>query len=602
MITGASAKVPGLGTPFFFSVNEASCLGWFHAAQAHARGVGVVMCRPIGYEAMCAYGAYTQLAEMLAQSGFDVVRFDYPGTGDSSGDDTQPGRVRSWIDSIVAAAHELKQLASVSRLCLFGLRLGATLAAQAARRLEGVESMVMWAPCASGRGFVRELRAAGASRAAPTREAVPADIDAMGFIYTAQTLEDLGALLLVQPGQPPAPKVLILDRDDMPSPALPVKFREMGVDTRYALAPGYARMMAEPRESLLKAESLRLITDWLTAEPAAAVATQACAMNQAKPGHHQFDSLRETAVSFGPGEKLFGILAEPVASPDRDQYQRCDTAILMLNVGGNYRIGPNRIYVKIARSLARTGYRALRFDLAGLGDSRAEAGFSAGTLYSRDSTPEVRAAIDWLNLQGCKRFYLLGICSGSYVAFQTALADPRVTGQILMNSRLLEWREASHEDHWQSAMQQAYKSSDFYRRQLFRPEVYRRLLRGEVDVGGISKRLWALGKARVKRALQPLLGCAALEDDVLAKVKRLSVRGTDTLMIMAAEDDGRDYVEFHFGNHGRYLLDNPHFRMVLVEQSDHTFSDASSQQFVIATLCSYLETKFSLLVSIIPPL
>ena len=89
---------------------------------------------------------------------------------------------------------------------------------------------------------------------------------------------------------------------------------------------------------------------------------------------------------------------------------------------------------------------------------------------------------------------------------------------------------------------------------------------------------------------------------MLAKVKRLSVRGTDTLMIMAAEDDGRDYVEFHFGNHGRYLLDNPHFRMVLVEQSDHTFSDASSQQFVIATLCSYLETKFSLLVSIIPPL
>ena len=63
-------------------------------------------------------------------------------------------------------------------------------------------------------------------------------------------------------------------------------------------------------------------------------------------------------------------------------------------------------------------------------------------------------------------------------------------------------------------------------------------------------------------------------------MRNLGARGVDTLMVVGEEDDGRDYVEFHFGPRGSYLRSDPNFRMVLVPNADHTFSRSRSQQFV----------------------
>ncbi len=593
-------------SPFFFGVDGVSCLGWFHAAKAPRLGVGVVMCRAIGYESMCAYGAYTQLAEQLALAGFDVLRFDYPGAGDSAGDDAQPNRLKSWTDSIVCATQQLEKLAGCSVFCLFGLRLGANLAAHAARQLGGVAKLVLWAPCATGRAFARELRAAAFTRESSHQgesAPVPGGIESMGFLYTAQTLADFDALPGLPADGPLADRVLILDRDDRPS-AKPIltELQSRGVDASYALAPGYAAMMNEPRETHLDAQTLTRLKDWLLSDLTDSNDVRAGPVSlplhagQENPRQQQFDGLRESAVSFGAVgagsvPKLFGILTEPdqvQAQPDC-----CDTAILMLNVAGNYRIGPNRIYVHIARELARVGCRSLRFDLAGLGDSRHAEGFRAANLYSKDSRPEVRAAIDFLSAQGCKKFYLLGICSGSFVAFQAALADTRVTGQILMNSRLLEWHEANPDGTWQDSMQQAYKSVSFYRRQLLDWRVYKRIFQGDVDVAGIANRVRVLVGARLNRAMRSTFRTDSSEHGPLQKVRQLSRRGTETLMIVNADDDGRDYLEFHFGASGKYLKGDSRFQMVFVNDSDHTFSDQKGQKSVISKVKAHLGVQDS---------
>jgi alpha-beta hydrolase superfamily lysophospholipase len=585
----SAAAVADTGAiPIVLPVKQTCCFGWFHPASSPKRGVGVVLCRPIGYESICAYGAYTQLAEALSGSGFDVLRFDYHGTGDSAGDDTDPERVEAWTDSIISAAQELKRLAGVADLALFGVRMGATLAVQAASQLGGVQSLVMWAPCIKGRGFVRELRAASAARARSENNADSRDIEALGYFYSAETVQDLSEMDCSRLDVPPAKKVLILGRDDMPGEGLlPARYREMGMDTSYAVVPGYAAMMAEPRETKLPAATLRLVTDWFaTAHPLPAGFVEIGQSEPLTTGYIQ-NGIHEMPLRFGC-DGLFGMLAGPAGLATESE--RSQTAILMLNVGGNYRIGPGRIYVKMARSLAALGYRALRFDLAGIGDSRTGANFSFDSLYSKDSTAEVREAIDCLAAKGCKKFYLLGICSGSFVAFQTALGDPRVTGQILMNSRLLEWRDEKDAESWQNSMQRYYKSTDFYRRALFQPELYLRLIRGKVDVRGISRRFGEVVKARLKRTFNELMQRAPLSaDDPLAKVRRLAARGTHTLLIVGAQDDGRDYLEFHFGKLGSRMQNNPYFRMVVVEESDHTFSGLDSQQFVIAIVHSHLE-------------
>jgi len=576
--------------PFYMEAGGSTCLAWFHAAQGQPRGISVLMCQAVGYEALCAYGAYRQISQALAQAGFDVLRFDYPGTGDASGSEAEGDRVPDWTASIRTAAQTLAQITGHSRLALFGLRLGAQLALQAAAQMGGVERIVLWAPCKSGRAFTRELRAAATQRGARVQATPDGNVLSMGFLYTAPTLSALQAL----PGLPPpeqvfARHVLILDRDDLPqAKPLVVQLNDRGVDTQYALAAGYAAMMQEPRQTLIDSQSLTLLTDWLAADPLAGDGPVAArSLPFAPVREHRFDGLRESAVQFGPGSDLFGVLAEP--DTQAGEAPACDTAVLMLSVGGNYRVGPNRIYTRLARSIAQAGYCALRFDLPGLGDSPTQNEFSMRDLYSKDTTPQVRAAIDFLSGRGCRHFYLLGICSGSFVAFQSALADERVTGQVLMNSRLLEWRQANPDGQWQEAMQQPYKSSSFYRRQLLRPEVYRRLLRGEIDVRGISRRLYALLVARWQRGLRKLLARPVPQDDVLSKVKRLSARGTATLLLVTEDDDGRDYLEFHFGRRGSYLRDDPNFKMVLVQNSDHTFTDDPAQAFVAATLKSHLD-------------
>jgi alpha-beta hydrolase superfamily lysophospholipase len=589
MSESLAQDAPVGAAPVVFQAPAGACLGWYHAACEPARSVGVVMCRPMGYEALCSYRTYTQLAQTLAQAGFDVLAFDYHGTGDSAGGDGDPGRVQAWLDSIACATEELQRLSHVRQIALFGLRLGATLAVEAAVRRGGVDSLMLWAPCTSGRAFAREMRAANASRASGATGTAHGGLEGLGSLYTAETLAVLSTLQCDRLESAPARQVLIIGRDDMPAEGpLPARYRELGMDTTYTVWPGYTGMMAEPHEAVLEPGTLASITGWLCDAHPVVAAGQVRRERPAWPGALAVDGASEAPLRFGADGSLFGMLSEPAGSGTLSR--RAETAVLMLNVGGNYRIGPNRVYVKLARQLAAAGYRAFRMDVGGIGDSRVDAGFSSASMYRIHATADVSAAIDMLAARGCKRFYLLGICSGSYLAFQTALADSRVSGQVLMNSRLLEW-DATRSGPWQSSMQQYYKSMRYYQRALLRSEVYARLLRGHIDVRGIVGRLWTLAEARMKRALLRALGGAVPQEDVLARFKQLSERGADTLVVMSEADDGLDYMEFHLGRRGARMKGRPGFRMVLIEDADHTFSTVASQRAVIDTVRSHLDAR-----------
>lgn len=578
------------GRAIVFHAGAGACFGWFHPGAAPRRHLAVVMCRPLGYEALCSYRTYTQLAETLSAAGFDVLRFDYHGCGDSPGGDTDGQRVEAWLASIRAAIDKARELAGTTRVALFGLRFGATLAVQAALDRGGVDALMLWAPCPSGRAFVREMRAAQGARALAS---AATGLEALGTLFTPDTLEAMQRLDAAKATAAPARDVLVIGRDDIPGEGpLPQHWRDLGAEVTYTVWPGYAGMMAEPHEAVLAPGTLASITQWLSARhPAVAPAQDGVAgegdrarvLSLAIPAFAGVASgpVVESAVSFGRDRQLFGILAEPrTASP------RADSAVLMLNVGGNYRIGPNRNYVKAAREFAAAGYRALRFDISGIGDSRVEAGFSGDSMYRAGATVDVSAAIDMLAARGCRRFFLMGICSGSYLAFQTALKDTRVTGILLMNPRLLEW-DADRSGPWQSSMQQYYKSTRYYRQALLRSEVYARLVRGEVDVRGIAQRMWHLARARVSRAWDKLRGRPP-QEGVLAKFRHLSRRGVEALLVMSEQDDGLDYMQFHLGRGASRMRGHRGFAMALIPDADHTFSTVASQRALMAVLREHL--------------
>lgn len=132
--------------------------------------------------------------------------------------------------------------------------------------------------------------------------------------------------------------------------------------------------------------------------------------------------MKERAVKFGPRGTLMGIVCEAV--------QGRDVAVVLLNAGLLHRVGPHRMNVELARCLAEHGYTTLRFDVSGIGDSE-----SVSSANERErAVVDTRLAMSLLHERaGATRFVLLGVCSGAYSVHNTALADERVSGAVMLD-------------------------------------------------------------------------------------------------------------------------------------------------------------------------
>lgn len=134
-------------TPLIFGSSERRLFGIYDApATSSGPARAAVLCCPGGDEQVHAYRTLRQLASRISQGGRHVLRFDYYGTGDSSGP-TVENDISGWCGDIETAIAEIKDLAGVPKVSLVGLRLGANLAAEvAARSPEIVDSLVLWEP------------------------------------------------------------------------------------------------------------------------------------------------------------------------------------------------------------------------------------------------------------------------------------------------------------------------------------------------------------------------------------------------------------------------------------------------------------------------
>jgi hypothetical protein len=124
---------------------------------------------------------------------------------------------------------------------------------------------------------------------------------------------------------------------------------------------------------------------------------------------------------------------------------------------------------------------------------------------------------------------------------------------------------------------------------LLRSDVYARLLRGQVDVLGIARRMGELVAARARRLWDTRVLGRAPGEGVLRKFRHLARRGVETFVLMSEQDDGLDYMQFHLGVDGRRMRGHKHFRMALVPDADHTFSTVRSQRAVFIRLREFLD-------------
>ncbi|HEU4539281.1 MAG TPA: hypothetical protein VFS00_34405 [Polyangiaceae bacterium] len=134
--------------------------------------------------------------------------------------------------------------------------------------------------------------------------------------------------------------------------------------------------------------------------------------------------MKESCAQFGQDRHLAGIVSEPAATPRR-------VACLLVNAGLVPKYGPFRLYASLARRLAGEGFRTLRFDLGGIGDSRQE----YASLPLRERTQlEIGEAVEHLSsLPDVDGVVLGGLCSGAEDSFRYAENDERVRGVVLID-------------------------------------------------------------------------------------------------------------------------------------------------------------------------
>ena len=264
------------------------------------------------------------------------------------------------------------------------------------------------------------------------------------------------------------------------------------------------------------------------------------------------------------GEGLKGIL-----TPTSDPRLAIRPAALLLNMGLIPRVGPNRLYVRLARQLAADGIPTLRFDFSGVGDSPSR----RDTLHFAESAPlETSKAMDWLSQHlGAKRFLLMGICSGARVAFRTACQDDRVAGVAMLNVRSLE-EEAT------SDLREVASSYGAF--QVFRQKSrWKRVLTGQTNYLSALRNL-----ARAALRIGQQRGAMQQSANVIDDFRGLVDRGVEVGLFFSSGEFGRKYLRLVLGSEFDSLMSHPRVNESIIPFADHTFTWPRSQDALFESI------------------
>ena len=402
--------------PLWFGPEERPLFGWLAMPVGGLNRGGVLCAPPIGREARAGRNAMRCLATSLAARGFVTLRFDYDGTGDSSGGFNDIGRDKAWINSVVEATHLLRSF-GVESVSAVGMRLGATLIGVAADRHQlELSSVVLWDPCESGRSYLRELNALETIRRDEIQVVVGDSIETSEFVYSLETAEEIRRLNLSKTASSTfGQRTLVISRSDRAVPArLRAHLRGETINWQSTNQQS-ALLDVDPSWAALPHQTIGRIVRWLCESDAnfTPLVGRDLPKMAVVAGAESGPSVREHCVEIGP-ERLFGIVTEPTANQH-------GPLIVMFNVANEEHTGPSRLWVELSRRWASFGLRSVRFDLRGLGDSPWRPDQSETPFFVNGWYDDIVTVARELSSDDPSNTVFVGLCSGAYWAIEAAL-------------------------------------------------------------------------------------------------------------------------------------------------------------------------------------
>lgn len=263
---------------------------------------------------------------------------------------------------------------------------------------------------------------------------------------------------------------------------------------------------------------------------------------------------REHALTFTCADsRMCGIVARPDAA--------CETGVLILVGGPQYRAGSHRQFTLLARQLAANGVAAMRFDYRGMGDSE------GAPRTFEEVGDDIRAALDAFiaSVPGLRRVALWGLCDAASSALLYAHTDPRVDGMILLNPWVHSEAGAART-----------RLKHYYLARLMQRSFWQKLMSGGISLGQSASDLGKSAQSAITTtapaaAADPRLGTPGYVGRMLDGFQRYRGRA---LVILS----GNDLVAREFAaltdndRQWRSLMRRPGIALHRLPDANHTFS------------------------------
>ena len=571
----------------WFRSGDDWCVAHWHGAKAPVRPRVAILCPSIGPERMRGERAFRILGDRLATLGVSTLRFDYPATGNSTGDvigtgEADPNLVERWCRSIAEVATHATQLVPGAEIVLVGRRLGALLVLEASRAVAGrVKRCVLWDPPASGRSFVRELRLREAARfdhryaEELAREHPGIALQWEGHRFDRWTVQAIERLNFGEMS-PSAATVDVVSND--PARAVMSLARTAGSEVRVI-----GHRVADAAFDWSAYDGVALPEDSLDAITRCVMdgAPEAIEDDALRADPHVLSEIRhgsecaivEELVRFGPTDALFGV------STARASARTPVTAMLILPTGIESSSGYGDMWARFARRAAEQGVAALRMEWRGNGESLPHPDGPENVSYAARRTEDVAAGVAWLRARFTSAsIVVVGLCSGGYYAVHAAAEGAGADRVIAINPQLY-WHEGMPPtlDLDDLAPAVEMQLADGLERAVSDGRKWRRLLRGHYhwrDVlratrGAVARRGWLPSPG--VRDESGLLGGRLPRIDL----EQVFPGPARTHLVYSDDDFGLPHLQAH--GHAAYsaLMARPYMRLHLLEGCDHNCSRES---------------------------
>ena len=259
-----------------------------------------------------------------------------------------------------------------------------------------------------------------------------------------------------------------------------------------------------------------------------------------------------------------------------------------------------RLYVFLARQLAAQGFRSVRLDFCGLGDSVLTDSQLENVTYPATAFRDVELVLSDLQHRfAAGRIVLMGLCSGAYVAFQSAaqIQTPALVESVLINPLTFFWREGMS---LETSSTRQLASIHYYIGAALEPRRWLKLFTGQSTIGIVGTIKIVLRKLRLLRLTKPAARIDSnvgrrvvgpghpLKEDLPGDLNRIVRLRRNLALFFATTDPGYSILTFHANRKVKQLRRSGKLNVSFISDADHTFSTRAARQTLGREILEYL--------------